>query len=87
MLLFVLENAVLCVPLALLKSVLHDRSRRLAGSFFLLLPEEAASIELVDRLLFASLGTLSALVPALQLAIYELYYRKFHPWASVLKPQ
>ena len=83
-LLFASEHIALCAPLAILKHIAHQRSEAMKEADFPLLASEQASMEVIDRLLYGSLVAFSAVVPALQMGLALLYYKRFHAWSRVL---
>ena len=75
------ENAVLCVPLLLLRRQAGFRASKMAEASFALLPEEEASISRMDLLLGLGLVAFLLVLPALQLGLGIAYWWGGHPWS------
>ncbi len=82
--LFALEHLLLCLPLLLLKFSLAKRSQSMLSVPLPLLPEEEASVALVDGLLLGSVLLFALILPLFQLALALIYFRFGHAWSRVL---
>ncbi len=52
---------------------------------FPLLPDELHSARVIDVMIIASVVGFGIVVPAMQITLALVYFRKGHPWARLLK--
>ena len=82
--LFAIEHAALCIPLAMLKYFVALRVADMRETGFPLLPEEEESVRFIDLLFYSFLGVCCLAVPLLQLLLALIYFKYGHAWSRVL---
>ena len=82
--LFVLESIVLSWPMVVLKIFVAGRKSAMEAALFPQLPEEDLSDANVSLILFTYCPLFLLVVPAIQIAMAHVYFRRLHPWAGVI---
>jgi hypothetical protein len=80
--LFTLENILLCLPMFILTISIVDRNRVLVEGGFKLMQEEVDATVLAFSLSFI-LPIVFAILPLTQYKLYTWYHTSGHPWSNI----